>query len=350
MRAVISYEDVAAAAEAIEQQGVKPTIERIRDRLRDHGFGRGGSATTVSMHFNRWKEGRPASGGRPAPSPSDPLWIAAQSVRDGVRRELQAEFDALEITVREAAQQQVDSAFAEAHRASEELVLAEQRARDKHNDANAQSARADAAVREAAKAQALLDKAEAEVKALQQQLDTTLTRADAAVAAAQAAQAHLTAELERARADTTRLQQQSAQTSTQLDGLQRSILESEARNADERQQLARRIDTLVDSLNAAMRREADATREAGVQAERARALDRKVALLEDTLATARKTETRWQEEALKQTRRLDQLHQELQAFRAAQGTHGVSVERLAVQIQNIVELLQQEQDTKGKKT
>jgi chromosome segregation ATPase len=349
MRAVISYENVAAAAEAIELQGVKPTIERIRDRLRDQGFGRGGSATTVSMHFNRWKEGRPDSGARSVHSITDPLWIAAQSVRDQVRQELQKAFDAMELKVREDAQQQVNSAFAEARRASEELVLAEQRARDKHEEATAQSDRADAAARQAATAQALLDKAEADLNEQHQQLATTLTRADAAVAAAQAAQTQIAAELDRARTETARRQTELTQANTQLDVLQRAILESEARNAEERQLLTRRIDTLVDSLNAAMSREADATRDASVQAERARALDRKVAQLEDALADARKAESRWQDEALKQSRHFEQLQQEIQTFRASQGTQEGSVERLAEQIRHIEQLILRKQGGKEQK-
>lgn len=348
MRAVISYEDVASAAEAIEAQGVKPTIDRIRDRLRSQGFGQGGSATTVSVHFNRWKEGRPAHGGRPLPSVSDPLWIAAQNVRDEVRREIQAEFDLMESKVRNDARQEVESAFSQTRIASAELTLAEQRVRDKQEEAKRQSDRADAAVREAAKVQTLYSKALADLNEQRQKMESIVARSDASVTAASSAQAHLAIELERARTESTRWQNELTRTNEQYSVLQKSLLENESRNANERQQLTHRIGTLEDSLNVVMVREAEATRELSVQMERAMALERKTAQLEDGLASARKAESRWQDEAIKLSHLLEQLLKETQVFRAAQSAQGGSVESLAKQIQRIEKLILQKQNTNEK--
>lgn len=59
----ITFEQVASAAEALEIEGVQPTIKAVRDRLTT------GSPNTIHEHLKKWKESKPAKVATPATLP-----------------------------------------------------------------------------------------------------------------------------------------------------------------------------------------------------------------------------------------------------------------------------------------
>ena len=64
----ITYEQVAAAADALLGDGQEPSIRTVRVQLGDTG-----SANTIHRHLGTWNESRPVSVAPPAPSLPQPL-------------------------------------------------------------------------------------------------------------------------------------------------------------------------------------------------------------------------------------------------------------------------------------
>lgn len=339
MRPMITYEHVAAAAEALERQGVKPTIERVRGQLREQGLGQGGSATTVSAHLAHWRGNRPGAGAAAVPL-SDPLLRATQAVHEEVRRELQVAFDAKVQHLQADAEQRIQDAEHESLAARAALALARERESLLNQRADSLEARAEAGAREAAATQARLEQAGQAVVEVRGQLSAALEKANVEMAMARHTVELLTAEGAQHREAATRWQEQVTQTRAQVTDLQAAARETEARQGAERQQLTRRLDTLVDSLQAAQSREAEALREVGIVGERAAALARKGAELEAAWNAARQSEARWQNEVLRLTRLLEPLQKEIAELRAAQDAQATAAEQLADHLRRLETLLQ----------
>lgn len=326
MRAVIDYDAVVAAAESLEKEGQRPTIDRVRERLREHGFGRGGSATTVSVHLRRWKASRieVAAARPPTPLP-DPVVRAAQAIREELVQEKNAEIEA----IREEARREVDAARQELAKARETLLardadLAEARSRFRELESVK-----DDALREAASEQARREALEAALGDARQRAENAEARADAALV-----QAREVVETERARLNESIASKEAHLQLLQqtLDALRVDATATEKALVTEKTALARRLDTLIDSLNAAQSRAADALRDLAVQDERAQALTLRNGELERALAEARTAASRLEEEVLRLRRRLEQTEEEVRALRADDRD---AVRRLSQQIESL---------------
>ncbi|OUM00103.1 hypothetical protein A8M77_23260 [Variovorax sp. JS1663] len=170
----MQLEDVLAAADALVAQGVKPTIERVRQHLG------GGSPNTVSPMLDVWFERLPARlMGRPrepdeaekVPLVLMQLWEAARREADqvqiqkseAVRRQLELERAA--IAQKEADLLQRERAFEQARVALDEALASSRQA------VAAMEAQMHARHQEAAR---LLGDSEAEVRRLRKALEVTL--------------------------------------------------------------------------------------------------------------------------------------------------------------------------------
>ncbi|MBS0174928.1 MAG: DNA-binding protein, partial [Nitrospira sp.] len=77
----ITYQQVAAAADALVGEGLQPTIRALRERLGT------GSPNTVHRHLTAWREARPAAA---AAAPELPASLAAAIAAEIERAAAQA--------------------------------------------------------------------------------------------------------------------------------------------------------------------------------------------------------------------------------------------------------------------
>ena len=179
--AAITNEQIHQAADALDADGVRPTLAAVRKRLG------GGSFTTISAAMADWRAGRERHAAL-APAPDDLLdraaalaaeiWAAANTTADarlaGLREELAVEREALHIRAAEAAgladQLATDlDAQTAARQAADTLV-------DQLRSALAVAEQAEAVAR--ARADALTEAFDKERQALREELHRTQTAAD----------------------------------------------------------------------------------------------------------------------------------------------------------------------------
>lgn len=132
MRSGVTYQDVALAAEQLQQAGERPTIERIRAHL-----GSTGSNTTISKYLQVWRE-QATSVVDSVEKKSTPNIV--QAAVDSVWQQMRVQADAEIEAIKEAATQSITTAQSAALEAERAEAQAKQQLAELKNNYHALSA------------------------------------------------------------------------------------------------------------------------------------------------------------------------------------------------------------------
>lgn len=132
MRSGVTYQDVALAAEQLQQAGERPTIERIRAHL-----GSRGSNTTISKYLQVWRE---QANSIPDASEKKSTPNIVQAAVDSVWQQMRVQADAEIAAIQETARQSITAAQTAAEEAERALSQANQQLTALENNYHALSA------------------------------------------------------------------------------------------------------------------------------------------------------------------------------------------------------------------
>lgn len=123
MRHGVTFQEVYEAADTLQEQGVNPTIDRVRDFL-----GGTGSNSTISKHLNSWRQEKDGKGDK-AITPPDRVQAAVASVWQQIREQTNLEIEQIKEECSqqiELAQKQADAALAEKQKIEQEFQSLQQ--------------------------------------------------------------------------------------------------------------------------------------------------------------------------------------------------------------------------------